>query len=34
VRFALYTAYARAGRKADAQRARAEFMRLDKLRKN
>jgi tetratricopeptide (TPR) repeat protein len=34
VRFALYTAYARAGRKADAERARAEFMRLDKLRKN
>jgi tetratricopeptide (TPR) repeat protein len=34
VRFALYTAYARAGRKADAQRARAEFMRLDKARKN
>jgi tetratricopeptide (TPR) repeat protein len=34
VRFALYTAYARAGRQADAQRARAEFMRLDKLRKN
>jgi tetratricopeptide (TPR) repeat protein len=34
VRFALYTAYARAGRKADAERARAEFMRLDKARKN
>ena len=34
VRFALYTAYARAGRKEDAERARAEFMRLDKLRKN
>lgn len=34
VRYALYTAYARAGRKTDAQRARAEFMRLDKLRKN
>ena len=34
VRFALYTAYARAGRKADADHARAEFMRLDKLRKN
>lgn len=34
VRFALYTAYARAGRKQDAERARVEFMRLDKLRKN
>jgi tetratricopeptide (TPR) repeat protein len=34
VLFALYTAYARAGRKADAERARAEFMRLDKRRKN
>lgn len=34
VRFALYTAYARAGRKEDAERTRAEFMRLDKLRKN
>jgi tetratricopeptide (TPR) repeat protein len=34
VRFALYTAYARAGRKEDAKRARAEFMHLDKLRKN
>jgi tetratricopeptide (TPR) repeat protein len=34
VRFALYGAYARAGRKEDAERARAEFIRLDKLRKN
>ncbi len=34
VQFALYTAYARAGRKQDAERARAEFMRLDKLRKD
>jgi len=34
VRFALYTAYARAGRKVDAQRAKADFVRLDKARKN
>lgn len=33
-RFALATAYARAGRKEDAARERAEFVRLDKLRKN
>jgi tetratricopeptide (TPR) repeat protein len=32
--FALYTAYARAGKKEDAERTRAEFIRLDKLRKN
>ena len=32
--FALYRAYARAGRKEDAERMRTEFTRLDKLRKN
>ena len=34
VRFALFNAYTLTGRKADAERERAEFMRLDKLRKN
>lgn len=34
VLFALYTAYGRAGRKEDAERARSEFRRLDKMRKN
>lgn len=32
--FALSTAYARAGKKEDAERMRAEFIRLDKLRRN
>ena len=32
--YALYTAYARAGRKEDAERMRREFIRLNKLRKN
>ena len=31
--FALASAYARVGRKADAARARAEFQRLDKIRR-
>ena len=31
--FALARAYSKAGRKVDADRARAEFMRLDKIRR-